>query len=64
MKKWYTSKTFWFNVLALLVAVATQYGYTGALPEEWLIFVPVLVYLVNLVLRLFFTKEPIERSLR
>jgi hypothetical protein len=62
-KKWYASKTFWFNVLALVVAVAGQYGYTGALPAEWEVFAPVLVILVNLVLRLFVTKEPVERTL-
>jgi hypothetical protein len=63
MKKWYASKTFWFNVLALIAAVASQFGYDGVLPEEWQVFVPVLVLLVNMVLRLFFTKEPIERKL-
>jgi hypothetical protein len=64
VKKWYESKTFWFNVLALAVAVLENFGYTGVLPEDWQVFVPVVVVLVNLVLRLFATKEPIERSLR
>jgi hypothetical protein len=64
VKKWYASKTFWFNVLALAVAVLENFGYTGVLPEDWQVFVPVVVVLVNLVLRLFATKEPIERSLR
>lgn len=62
-KKWYASKTFWFNVLVLVVAVAENYGYTGVLPAEWEAFVPVAVILVNLILRLFVTKEPIERTL-
>jgi len=61
-KKWYLSKTFWFNVVALVLAVLEQYGYTGVLPAEWEPLVPVLIIVVNLVLR-FVTKEPIERSL-
>jgi len=61
MKKYYQSKKWWFNVLTILVVVATFFGYvpdqevaektTGVL----LTFAP----LVNLVLVTFFTKKPI-----
>jgi len=57
-KKWYESKTLWFNVLALVVAVAANYGYTGELPSEWGLFVPVIVIIINLILRLV-TKQPL-----
>jgi hypothetical protein len=61
-KKFYASKTFWFNTLALVLAVGlpvlSQYGYTGEVPAEWGVFVIPAIALVNLVLR-FITKEPI-----
>ena len=63
MKEWYKSKTLWFNIVALVLAVAlpvlSQYGYTGELPPEWGIFVPPLIAVVNMIIRYFKTKEPI-----
>jgi len=61
VKKWYSSKTFWFNVLALVVAVAANFGFTGELPAEWGVFVPAIVILINLVLRLFFTQSKLVK---
>ena len=62
MKKFYASKTFWFNSVAFLLAVGLpilgQYGYTGEVPAAWAVFVVPAIALVNLVLR-FVTKEPI-----
>jgi len=58
-KKWYLSKTFWFNIIALVVMVLGAYGYTGEVPEEWGVLVPAILALVNLILR-YFTKRPIE----
>ena len=62
MKKWYASKTVWFNVVAFLLAVAlpvlSQYGYTGEVPADWALFVVPVIALVNMVLR-FVTKDAI-----
>ncbi len=62
MKKFYVSKTIWFNGLAFLLAVGlpvlANYGYTGEVPASWGVFVIPAITLVNLVLR-FVTKEPI-----
>jgi uncharacterized membrane protein len=58
MKKWYLSKTLWFNVLALVAVVSASFGYTGELPAEVMVYVPAIVALINLVLR-FVTKEPV-----
>ena len=62
MKKFYASKTFWFNVVAFVLAVGIpvlgQYGYTGELSPELGVFVIPAIALVNLILR-FATKEPI-----
>ena len=57
-KPWYQSKTLWFNVLAFVVAVAANYGYSGELPGQWQQFVIVAVTLINFILR-FVTKQPI-----
>ncbi len=61
-KKWYQSKTLWFNAVAFILAVgipvASQFGFTGELSPELSIFVVPAIALVNLVLR-FLTKEPI-----
>ncbi len=49
-----SSKTFWFNVLATLVLIATQYGYTPdvlTIPETQTI-ISGLIPLVNIALRL------------
>lgn len=51
MKKWYMSKVLWFNVLAFIVAIAAEYGYTGELPVGWAVFVPAAIALVNFILR-------------
>ena len=58
-KEWWKSKTIWFNVLALVATVATNWGYTGDLPADWQVFVPVVVVVVNLIMRLV-TKEPLR----
>ncbi len=52
----------WFNLVALVVMVLGAFGYTGEVPEDWGVYVPAIVALVNFVLRLI-TKEPIERTL-
>ena len=58
MKKWYTSKTLWFNSLALFAVVAGSFGFSGELPAEWAVFVPAIVAVINVILRLV-TKEPV-----
>lgn len=45
------NKTFWFNMLALAVAVAGHFGYIGELPDEWAVFVPAIVAIVNILLK-------------
>ena len=60
-KKWYLSKTFWFNGVALVVMVLGAFGYTGEVPQEWGVYAPAIVALVNLVLRSFFTEKPLTR---
>lgn len=58
VKPWYLSKTVWFNVLALLVMVASSFGYGGELPEGWEKGGEFVIVMVNLFLR-FVTKTPV-----
>ena len=61
-KSWYESKTFWFNLLFLLVTVAApvlgHFGWADFQPDAiWVTIGGVLVTVVNLVLRLVFTEK-------
>jgi hypothetical protein len=64
MKKWYQSKTVWFNVVAVLVAVLAPvlegFGYSGEVPADAQIFVFAAIAGVNLILRYFFTGQPLR----
>ena len=51
-KKWYLSKTLWFNGIAFVVIVLGAFGFQAEIPESWNIFVPVAVAVINGVLRL------------
>jgi len=58
MKEWWKSKTLWFNVLALIVAVATGFGF-GEFEIDPLVpaIAAGIVALINLILRLVTTKR-------
>ena len=58
-KKWYASKTLWFNLLAFIVAVAAGFGYTGELPADWGVYVPAVIAIINVILR-FITNQSIS----
>lgn len=59
-KTWYKSKTFWFNVLTLLVVVGSGLGYAGFEPDpEIQVIGAGLVAVVNLLLRVLATSQPI-----
>ena len=59
VKPFWKSKTFYFNLLALIVAIATAFGYTSFTPDaktgEYAL---VAVTLINLLLR-FITSQPV-----
>ncbi len=54
-KRFFESKTFWFNAAAVVVAVAgpvvRSAGYTGEVPENLEIYVIPAIALVNVILR-------------
>ena len=59
MKKFYTSKTLWFNVIGvflLWIIPAIFPDFILAVPEEWGMFREPIILIVNLILRLFTDK--------
>ena len=59
-KPFWESKTFWFNLLALVVAVASAFGYREFQPDPEVLQLAVgIIALINLLLR-FVTKQPIR----
>ena len=60
MKPFYQSKTFWFNILFVIVAVAGFFGFTEYQPDaNTAELAAVLIAVINLVLR-FLTKAEIK----
>ncbi len=55
-KVWWTSKTIWTNVIALIGSVVIAVGFD---PGRWAEISTVSLSVVNLILRLY-TKEPIS----
>ncbi len=60
-KGFWKSRTFWFNVLAVIVAVAGQFGFAGFEPDAEVI--AVVVGIVNVLLR-FATRQPVTTDTR
>ena len=59
-KSLFKSKTIWFNILALLVLVAGQFGFTEFQPASWVTEIgAVIVISINLFLR-FKTSQKIS----
>lgn len=58
-KRWYQSKTIWFNVVALAVTVATHFlspsagtaGTEAGVSGAWNSYAPYIVTVINLLLR-------------
>ena len=60
-KKLLKSKTFWFNLLAIIVTVASQFGFSEFEPSEEIAELTVIFAgVVNILLRVK-TSEPITR---
>jgi hypothetical protein len=60
MKKWYQSRTVWFNVIALLVVVLQRMGELNIGDPRMLESV---LAVGNLFLRVFSTVQPVEKKL-
>lgn len=59
-KSFLKSKTFWFNVVALVVIIVTAFGFQDFQPSPEVEQIAlVVITIINLILR-FLTKEPVK----
>lgn len=61
MKRFYKSKTIWFNILALLTIVAGGFGFREFEPELWIVELGTAIIIIGNVALRFITKEPITK---
>jgi hypothetical protein len=54
-KPFYLSKTFWFNILTALAAIAAMPEITTIIPAEFLKYIVALNVIGNIILRVFST---------
>lgn len=59
MKPWYASKTLWVNVLMMVGLILTATDVLAVVPKEMLPYVGAANAVVNIVLRVWFTREGI-----
>lgn len=58
-KKWYQSKTFWFNLITGVLAIAGELSQIFPVSQHPKLYISVIA-VGNMILRLFFTEKPIE----
>lgn len=64
MQRWYESKTVWFNFLTSLVAILTLVPQVaGVVPDEYLKYILLAVGVLNIILRIWFTDNPLTKPL-
>jgi hypothetical protein len=52
---WYKSKQFWFNILAVVVTIATAFGFDSFAPDpRYLLIAQLAIAVINVVLRFAF----------
>ena len=61
-KQWWKSKMLWFNLLALIIGIATALGFGEFEPEPWVPGVATgVVTIINLALRILFTNTKLTK---
>ena len=60
MKTLENSKTVYFNLIVILIALLAMPEFISVIPESWIPFTVLIGGFGNLVLRIFFTSEPIQ----
>jgi hypothetical protein len=62
IKPWYTSKTVWVNIIAFVLLVLALPQFISVVPVSWIPFIALIAAILNGVLRIFFTSQPITAS--
>jgi len=60
MKEWYKSKTVWFGVLWVVIAIANLFGFQSFQPDDGVLKIGELVGGIGIIVLRFVTKEPIK----
>jgi len=59
MTPWYRSKQFWFNILTVVITLATAFGFESFTPDpRTLVIAQLLIAVINVVLRFAFPSQP------
>jgi hypothetical protein len=61
-KSIFQSKTVWFNLISLALAIIALPEFISLLPQGSLPFIALINSIGNLILRVYFTSEPIENK--
>jgi hypothetical protein len=60
MKSLENSKTVWFNIIVLIVAMLALPEFISVIPGSWIPFTVLIGGFGNLILRIFYTSESIK----
>ena len=60
MKTLKNSKTIWFNIIVIFIALLAMPEFISVIPASWIPFTVLLGGFGNLILRVYFTSEPIQ----
>lgn len=58
-KPWYQSKIIWYNVIATLMEIAALTQFTTVIPLSWLPYIALAQGIGTIVIRKFFTTQPL-----
>ena len=60
VKSWFESKTVWLNLITGVVMMAQAAEVVAVIPESGVKYAMALVAVLNIVLRVWFTNEPVK----
>lgn len=60
MKQIQNSKTVWFNIIVLFIALLAMPEFISVIPATWIPFTVLIGSFGNLILRVYFTSSSIE----
>lgn len=58
-KPFYQSKSLWFNLITIILAVLALPEFVSILPPAWLVYLGFINAIGNMIIRTFFTNGPV-----